>query len=173
MRGLPDFGFAGGPMMGCPVSRRNNVKFRTIFDDMRKFVLWLLMFPLAFVSCNKGDTDKALAISGEWQLCGVETKVAEIGGVIVDVYLKFAGDGSFELYQMVGQGRFRYRSGSYSLSGSELSGKYSDGTAWSASYEVSLDGDSLRLSSIGSPLVETDSYVRCQIPQSVISEAVR
>lgn len=160
-------------MMGCPVSRRNNVKFRTIFDDMRKFVLWLLMFPLAFVSCNKGDTDKALAISGEWQLCGVDTKVAEIGGVIVDVYLKFAGDGSFELYQMVGQGRFRYRSGSYSLSGSELSGKYSDGTAWSASYEVSLDGDSLRLSSIGSPLVETDSYVRCQIPQSVISEAVR
>lgn len=139
---------------------------------MRKFVLFLSLFPLAFVSCNKGDTDKALDISGEWQLCGVETKAAEIDGVIVDVYLKFTGDGSFELYQMVGQGRFRHRSGSYSLSGSELSGKYSDGTAWSASYEVSLDGDSLKLSSIGSPLVETDSYVRCQIPQSVISEAV-
>lgn len=140
---------------------------------MRKFVLLLLLFPLAFVSCKKENTDKALDISGEWQLCEIETKAAEIGGVTVDVYLKFAGDGSFELYQMVGQGRFRYRSGSYSLSGSELSGKYSDGTAWSASYEVSLDRDSLKLSSIGSPLVETDSYIRCQIPQSVISEAVR
>lgn len=159
--------------MRCPESRRNNVEFKTIFDDMRKFVLWLLLFPLAFVSCNKENTGRALDISGEWQLCGVETKAAEIDGVTIDVYLKFAGGGSFELYQMVGQGRFRYRSGSYSLNGSELSGKYADGTAWSASYEVSLDGDTLKLSSIGSPLVETDSYVRCQIPQSVISESVR
>ena len=71
------------------------------------------------------------------------TKAAQIGGQTVEVSLTFNSDGTFSMEQMLGQGRFHEYDGTWNLSGTTLSGKYSDGNAWGAVYTVSVEDDSL------------------------------
>ena len=87
----------------------------------------------------------------------------------MDVYLSFAEEGTFELYQMIGQGRFRKFSGSWAYEEGLLTGTYKSGKAWGSSYEVSVDGETLTLTASVSG--EVDSYKKASIPESVIAEA--
>lgn len=140
---------------------------------MKRVILYIFAAAVSFFALSGcTEKEKPLNITGEWRLSAVETKVS-IGSETVDVYLSFVDDGLFIVYQMVGSGRYRRYSGNWTLTGSRLTGKYSDGKQWGASYDVEVDGDNLVLNCLSSSgtVVETDTYRRASIPDSVISNA--
>ena len=122
----------------------------------------LLSALVSFSSCKKEE--KTLAVKGEWELTEVKmaTKSALVGAETVTVYLKLAEDGSFAMYQMVGDGRFVAFSGSWKLAGSTLSGTYADGTSWASSYEVSVDKSTLTMTTEDG--LDVFVYKACTIP---------
>lgn len=117
-------------------------------------------------ACGKQPkAPKALDITGEWNLIRIETKSAQIGDQTVDVYIAFEADKTFNMYQMLGAGRYKAFSGTWTLMETTLSGRYSDGSAWGSTYEVSVDGNTMVLTGNG----EIDTYTRRSIPASVVS----
>lgn len=122
----------------------------------------LLSAVVSFSSCKKEE--KTLDVKGEWELTEVKmsTKSALVGAETVTVYVKFSEDGTFAMYQMVGDGRFVAFSGSWKLAGSTLSGTYADGTSWASSYEVSVDKSTLTMTT-GDGL-DVFVYKACTIP---------
>ena len=133
-----------------------------------KKMLYVLLALFALAGCKEKEK-KVLDITGDWQLKTVTVK-ATYGHETVDVYLRFAADQSFELYQMLGTGRYRVYTGKWTLTENVLTGSYSDGKKWGASYEVEVDGDTMTLTSV-SEKPETDTYRRTTIPQDVIDTA--
>lgn len=111
-----------------------------------------------------GSTTK-LDVTGSWELSGVETKVS-VGSVNVSVYISFTSDGSFTLYQKIGEGRYSVFTGTYTLSSdNKLSGKYSNNAAWGP-YTAALSGGKLTLTSAGGK--EVDTYTKISsIPAAV------
>lgn len=145
---------------------------------MMKKILYIAVALLTFCACGKDNGDGGggnnsktdLNITGDWRLSKIETK-ASIGGAEVDVYLRFTSDKKFEMYQMIGTGRYRAYSGTWTLTGSVLSGTYSDGKKWGASYDVAVSGSTLTLTSKTSN-PEKDTYTKSSIPASVINDAI-
>lgn len=111
-----------------------------------------------------GSTTK-LDVTGSWELSGVETKVS-VGSVNVSVYISFTSDGSFTLYQKIGEGRYTRFTGTYTVSAdNKLSGKYSNNATWGP-YSAALSGGKLTLTSAGGK--EVDTYTKISsIPASV------
>ena len=66
----------------------------------------LLSALVSFSSCKKEEN--TLDVKGEWELTEVKmaTKSALVGAETVTVYVKLSEDGTFAMYQMVGDGRF-------------------------------------------------------------------
>ncbi len=122
----------------------------------------LLSALVSFSSCKKEE--KTLDVKGEWELTDVKmaTKSAFVGAETVTVYVKFSEDGSFAMYQMVGDGRFVAFSGSWKLAGSTLSGTYADGTGWASSYEVSVEKSTLTMTTEDG--LDVFVYKACTIP---------
>ena len=124
---------------------------------------------LLVVSCGKKDK---LSVVGCWQLESLETRAA-VGDVEVDVYVSFTPDKSFELYQMIGEGRYRRFTGTYTLTGTVLDGSYSDGSKWGSAYDVSVSKGTLTLTtrpSDSSSGIEVSTYLQIPvIPDSVLS----
>lgn len=135
---------------------------------MMKKVLYLLLAVLLFAGCGKKQ-EKVIDVTGDWQLRSISVK-ASYGSETVDVYLRFSADKTFELYQMLGTGRYRVYTGKWTLTENVLTGTYSDGKAWGATYEVDVEGDTLTLTTV-SDTPETDTYKRSSIPQTVIDTA--
>jgi hypothetical protein len=81
------------------------------------------------------------------------------------VYVSFAKDMTFELYQKVGEGAFRKYSGTYTFDGTLLDGLYSDKAPWKEAKTVTIDGDSL--TAVGVKTGETITYVRKLVPATV------
>lgn len=133
--------------------------------DMKKILAFVaLMAGLLLTAC--GEKEEPLNIIGTWSLKTVQTKAASMGGTSVDVYIVFNEDNSFSLYQKVGSaGRYSSYSGTWTLTGTSLSGKYSDGKSWGSTYEVSQDKEhtTLVLSSAG----EEYSYAKASLPAEV------
>lgn len=132
-----------------------------------KNIAWAFAVLAAVMSCSKDE--KQMNITGEWNLTNVETRAASIGDQTVDVYIAFTSDKAFEMYQMLGKGRYRKFSGTWILTGKTLTGAYSDGTQWGSSYEVNLTDGVMTLSSASG---EVSSYRKATIPDSVKNEAV-
>ena len=122
----------------------------------------LLSALVSFSSCKKED--KTLDVKGEWELTEVKmaTKSALVGAETVTVYLNLAEDGSFAMYQMVGDGRFVAFSGSWKLAGSTLSGTYADGTGWASAYVVSVEKSTLTMTTEDG--LDVFVYKACTIP---------
>ena len=122
----------------------------------------LLSALVSFSSCKKEE--KTADVKGEWELTEVKmsTKSALVGAETVTVYVKFSEDGTFAMYQMVGDGRFVAFSGSWKLAGSTLSGTYADGTSWASSYEVSVDNSTLTMTTEDG--LDVFVYKACTIP---------
>lgn len=122
----------------------------------------LLSALVSFSSCKKDE--KTLDVKGEWELTDVKmsTKSALVGAETVTVYLNLAEDGSFAMYQMVGDGRFVTFSGSWKLAGSTLSGTYADGTSWASAYEVSVEKSTLTMTTEDG--LDVFVYKACTIP---------
>lgn len=122
----------------------------------------LLSAAVSFSSCKKEE--KTLDVKGEWELTEVKmsTKSALVGAETVTVYLNLAEDGTFAMYQMVGDGRFVAFSGSWKLAGSTLSGTYADGTSWASAYEVSVEKSTLTMTTEDG--LDVFVYKACTIP---------
>lgn len=111
-----------------------------------------------------GSTTK-LDVTGSWELSNVETKVS-VGSVNVTVYISFTSDGSFTLYQKIGEGRYTRFTGTYTVSAdNKLSGKYSNNAAWGP-YTAAMASGKLTLTSAGGKEVDTYSKISA-IPTSV------
>lgn len=100
-------------------------------------------------SCGKEPTANPImkGLEGEWQLESfAEVPASEEE---IDVYIKFE-NGRFELFQKLGGGHFSKYDGTYSVSGTVLSGKYSDGVAFGSSYSIVIEDDVMTMHSLDS-----------------------
>lgn len=134
---------------------------------MKKIIAFAVVL-LSLIACKPEEKiDLKGVIVGQWELTNVEfTKSAQVGSESVTIYLDLLADGSFKLYQQLGQGRFRYFTGTWDYAAEILSGSYTDGTPWSSSYSVTLDGDTLTLSTVSGSEVHT--YTRTTIPSDIV-----
>ena len=114
---------------------------------------------LAFASCVKSEDAVVKELAGDWYYETVEADTP------VQVYVSFAKDMTFELYQKVGEGAFRKYSGIYTFDGTLLDGVYSDKAPWKEAKTVTIDGDSL--TAVGVKTGETITYVRKLVPATV------
>ena len=123
-------------------------------------------------SCAK-EADHAIV--GQWNLTDMElhTKSAQIGDQTIDVYIDFKKDGTYEMYQMIGQGRYQYFKGAYKIAGELLSGNYIELNSirnWGNSYNIQVNKDELIMTAtINSS--DVYNYTRCTIPEDVIRQA--
>ena len=129
---------------------------KTIF----KFILALSVFAAA-VSCGEKDNGPAVSekIVAEWHLVGVSGMTS-----VPQVYVNFSQDLSFELYQKVGEGRYRKYEGTYTVAGSVVSGQYSDGEKWGSDYKASFEGDNMVLTA------QNGSEEACTYEKKALSE---
>lgn len=114
---------------------------------------------LAFASCVKSEDAVVKELAGDWYYETVEADTP------VQVYVSFAKDMTFELYQKVGEGAFRKYSGTYTFDGTLLDGVYSDKAPWKEAKTVTIDGDNL--TAVGVKTGETITYVRKLVPATV------
>lgn len=106
-----------------------------------KIILALSVLAAA-VSCGEKDNGPAVSekIVAEWHLVGVSGMTS-----VPQVYVDFSQDLTFELYQKIGEGRYRKYEGTYTVTGSLVSGQYSDGEKWGSDYQASFEGDNMVL----------------------------
>ena len=106
-----------------------------------KIILALSVLAAA-VSCGEKDNGPAVSekIVAEWHLVGVSGMTS-----VPQVYVDFSQDLTFELYQKIGEGRYRKYEGTYTVTGSLVSGQYSDGEKWGGDYQASFEGDKMVL----------------------------
>ena len=107
--------------------------------------------------CHKEATLGEL-LCGEWR--GAELSVD------AGIYIDFNADGTFEMFQKMAGDNFELKSGSYSVAGTTLSGKYKDGEAWSSAYTITISGDTLTMVSQAEG-GEVNKYVKATIPAAV------
>lgn len=83
-------------------------------------------------------------LAGEWHYAGEENGVAE------DIWVSFAEDGTFEMYQKIGEGPYWLTKGEFELDPETkvLSGVYSDRYPWKYSYKVSISDKTLTMSAV-------------------------
>lgn len=142
---------------------------------MKRIAVFLAMVMtfLTIGSCSKDkpENDGTGNLVGDWQMMDVtfNTKSAVIGGMTVTVYLRLSKDGSFGMWQQLGQGRFNSFTGTWSYSKGVLSGIYSDGNKWGSEYEVTLKENFLTMTALPDRM-DVYSYSRCTIPDSVESQ---
>lgn len=131
----------------------------------------LALLCLVTTACPNDPKEDILDITGEWQLSQISTK-ATIGGQTVNVYIAFKEGGSFEMYQMLGTGRYRKFEGSWTLLEKVLSGSYTGGGTWASSYNVTMDEGRTTLTLTTLDGSETDTYRKQAIPEDVKNSAL-
>ena len=110
-------------------------------------ILMLLCVAFLSMSCGgkKGSDGPqvASALVAEWHLVSVS---GISSSAVPQVYISFASDRTFEMYQKVGDVmRYRKYDGTYTVSGNVVAGKYSDNKSWGSEYDASFDGENLVL----------------------------
>lgn len=122
---------------------------------------------LLICGCSGSKSSAPADITGEWKLTDLTlTKSVQVGSEAVDVYISFASNKSFDLWQFLGAGRYEHFSGTWELSGNSLTGKYSDGTTWGNIYDVSVSGNELTMVATKNSS-DIYKYTRTTIPDSV------
>lgn len=130
---------------------------------MKKFFVLILMIvsSLFSVSCTKDALVKEADLVGEWNCVEVES------GITSNIWLSFAADGSFELYQQIGDGVAHKYRGVYSLDAEGvLSGIYSDNKTWKYEYSVTLKNNTLTMTATTNKEHVT-IYTKGSIPQEI------
>lgn len=122
---------------------------------------------LLICGCSGSKSSAPADITGEWKLTDLTlTKSVQVGSEAVDVYISFASNKSFDLWQFLGAGRYEHFSGTWELSENSLTGKYSDGTTWGNIYDVSVSGNELTMVATKNSS-DIYKYTRTTIPDSV------
>ena len=129
---------------------------------MRKLI-YMMAAVLMLAACGKKPDNKT-ELTLEQQLCGEwhSTTLA----VDADIYLSFAEDKTFEMYQQITEGAHRLYRGTWNLEGTLLTGKYNDGEDWAAAYDIAIEGDALTLISVNDA-AEKSVYKKTAIPEEV------
>ena len=143
--------------------------------------LLFILLAVAVAACGKEDTtpdtpntdepNEAPTVSltekivGEWHSQSLAADA--------DIYISFAEDKTFELYQQIGEGSYRLYRGTWSLDEktSILSGKYNDGEAWGTSYAAAVERNTLTLTSTDATS-EKSTYKSEEIPETVKSSCI-
>ena len=109
-------------------------------------------------------TDKVNGILGQWRLM----QWHEMTELPFEVRMSFSDDGRFTLWQKLQSVEWQRFEGSYELAGTILSGKYDDGQAWSAGYDVAVDGNKMTWTNT-SDGSDRAVYIRENIPDELQS----
>ena len=139
---------------------------------MKKFFAFAIvaLTVLGTASCRKNNLSgekEVLDIVGVWELSAIDiTKAATLGDETVNVYVDFAPDNSFTLYQLLGEGRYSVYTGSWTLSGDYLFGNYSDGSNWASSYTITVSKVALVLTTSDGSQITTYRRID-EVPASV------
>ena len=128
-----------------------------------KRILYMLaaLALLVTTGCKKDEkpVDYKGMLPGEWHCAATEFGV--------DIYVGFDENGAFDLYQMLGEGRYRHYTGNWSIKGDVLSGTYSDGTSWGSSYKMSFSGEDSMALTAQNGSEDAMAYSRESIPSEV------
>lgn len=140
---------------------------------MKRLYMIAALLLLCFVTagCPDKPEEEVINVVGEWHLSQITTK-ATIGGQTVDVYVNFKEDKSFELYQMLGTGRYRKFTGSWSLLEKVLSGSYASGAAWASDYNVEMNEGQTMMTLTTLDGSEVSTYQKQAIPADVKDTAL-
>lgn len=120
-------------------------------------IIYVILAVLTMAGCKKEA--KPLDITGTWELVDIKTRAAQLGDQTMEVFITFKSDNTYSLSQMIGQGRPQEFTGKWKLEGTTLSGDYSDGSKWGATYDVSIDGTHMTLTP-QSDNAESYTYVK-------------
>jgi hypothetical protein len=132
-----------------------------------RIILFAVLVMMVSACGDKGsDSKKGLDITGQWELIDIETKAAQIGGAEIEVYIEFNKDNTFNLWQMIGAGRFEKMTGTWTLNQNVLSGKYSDKKDWGTTYDVAVESGNLVMTEMKTGK-ETCIYRKCTIPSDI------
>lgn len=127
--------------------------------NIKTLILLLCLLCLAS-SCRKEET---VSVIGSWELVSVQDVPVSEG---LSVWLDFSSDG-FSLYQRAEENVcYQKFTGTWTLTGKVLSGKYSDGSLWASDYTVAVSGSELTLTSSGTPQ-ETMRYRKASLPAGI------
>lgn len=134
--------------------------------EMKARIIIATIAALLLAGCGNNEKPVALDVTGQWELIGLETKAIQIGDEKIEVYMDLKADKTFQLWQKLGEGRYRNYNGTWALTESTLTGKYSDGKEWGSAYEVSREGDNLIMKETKTG-TETYTYKSCVIPSEL------
>lgn len=131
--------------------------------NMKKILLFISALML-LVSCggDKGGLQTELTL--EQKLCS-EWHSTTLS-LDADIYISFDENKTFELYQKIVEGAYRLYRGTWNLEEDILTGKYNDGEDWAAAYQISIDGETLTMTSMNDA-AEVSVYKKAEIPSSV------
>lgn len=129
---------------------------------MRKLI-YMMAALLTLAACGKKPDNKT-ELTLEQQLCG-EWHSTSLS-IEADIYISFAEDKTFEMYQQITEGAHRLYRGTWNLEGTLLTGKYNDGEDWAAAYDIAIEGDVLTLTSVNDA-AEKSTYQKTAIPEDI------
>lgn len=130
--------------------------------NMKK-ILFFISALIIMVSCgDKGGKQPELTLEDklctDWHSTSLSLEA--------DIYISFADNNTFELYQKIVEGAYRLYRGTWNLEEDILTGKYNDGENWAAAYQISIDGETLTMTS-KNDAAEVSVYKKTVIPSSV------
>lgn len=99
---------------------------------------------IMLVGCTK-EADRVMnQLVGDWHYSGEESGVKE------DIWISFSQDGTFEMYQKIGEGAYWSTTGEYDYNeeSQSLTGVYSDRYPWKYSYKVSVSSSTLMMTAV-------------------------
>lgn len=129
-----------------------------------KKLIYILTAALLLASCGDKNGGKNAELTLEEKLC-TEWHSTQLP-IDADIYISFAEDKTFELFQQIGEGAYRLYQGIWNLEENLLTGKYNDGEAWAASYTVAINDKSLMMTS-QNDAAEESLFVMASIPEDV------
>ena len=126
----------------------------------RLFYIFVAMVLFLATGCQE-KLGQSFPFEGDWHYTAEENDVAE------DVWVSFAADGTFEMYQKIGEGAYWFSHGkfTYDSESKVLSGVYSDRYPWKYTYGISVSGDSLVMTP-----VELEDYSVTYTKENIPSE---
>lgn len=95
-------------------------------------------------SCQKDSDALTAKLAADWHY------TAQENGVTEEVWISFTADGTFEMFQKIGDGPYWYTSGEfeYDVDSKVLSGIYSDRYPWKYTYAITLTDKTLQMAAV-------------------------
>lgn len=125
------------------------------------YILTSILILLA-TACEEIGSSFVDKIVGDWHYTATESGITE------DIWLTFAADGTFEMYQKIGEGPYWHSTGEFTADSETkiLTGVYSDRYPWKYSYRIDVDSGTLQMTAVEAESYSV-TYTRETIPADV------